>query len=120
MLSCVRRQRDKIERIEAEADTLIHSLDVAAYSAARRRKHEASSETKARQWRTSRSGRHAQERQARWPRASTRIATDADLTPEGDPGVSSRPLPDSDPLDELQRLVHNAMTRPDRAPKPRR
>jgi hypothetical protein len=51
MLSWVRRQRDKIERIEAEADTLIHNLGVGAYSAARRRAHEAGSEAMARDWR---------------------------------------------------------------------
>ena len=51
MLSWVRRQRDKLERIEAEAEALIHNLGVGAYSTARRREHEADSERLARHWR---------------------------------------------------------------------
>jgi hypothetical protein len=39
---------DKIEQIEADADTLIHNLGAGAYSAARRREHEATSEAMAR------------------------------------------------------------------------
>jgi hypothetical protein len=40
----LRRRRERIERINAEADALIHNLGTAAYSAASRREHEASSE----------------------------------------------------------------------------
>jgi hypothetical protein len=51
LLSWISRQLGKIERIEAEADELIHNLGAGAYSAARRREHEASSEAMARHWR---------------------------------------------------------------------
>jgi hypothetical protein len=49
---------------------------------------------------------------------SIRIATNADLTSESNPGSDSRPpLSDVDPLDELMRLVPGGMARPIRAPK---
>jgi hypothetical protein len=49
---------------------------------------------------------------------STRMETDADLTAEGNPGAASRPPPtDADPLDELMRLVPEAISRPVRASK---
>jgi hypothetical protein len=118
MLSWLRRQRDKIERIEAEADALIHDLGVGAYSAARRREHEASSEAMARHWRrvalavARKTGRRV------GLDTSTRMATDANLTSEGNPGAPShRPPSDLDPLDELNRLVPGATTRSVRAPK---
>ena len=40
----LRRRRERIERINAEAGALIHNLGTAAYCAASRREHEASSE----------------------------------------------------------------------------
>jgi hypothetical protein len=46
------------------------------------------------------------------------MATDADLTVEGNTEASSRAAPsDVDPLDELIGLVPGAMARPVRAPK---
>ena len=51
MLSWLRRRRESIERIDAEADALIHNLGAAAYSAARRREHESSSDVMAKHWR---------------------------------------------------------------------
>jgi hypothetical protein len=50
MLSWLRRRRETIERIDAEADALVHKLGAAAYSAARRREHEASSDAMAKHW----------------------------------------------------------------------
>jgi len=50
MLSWLRRRRERIERIDAEADAFIHNLGAAAYSAARRRGHEASSDAMAKHW----------------------------------------------------------------------
>ena len=44
MAAPLRRRRERIERINAEAGALIHNLGTAAYSAASRREHEASSE----------------------------------------------------------------------------
>jgi hypothetical protein len=102
MLSWVRRQRDKIEGMDA----LIHNLGVGAYSAARRREHEATSEAMARYWRrvalafARKTGRRV------GLDTSTRMATDANLTAEGNPGAPLRPPPsDVDPLDELMSLA---------------
>ena len=117
MLSWIRRQRDKIERIDVEADALIHNLGVGAYSAARRRAHEATTEAMARHWRrvalaiARKTGRRV------GLDTSTRTVTDADLTAEGNPGSHSRPLSDVDPLDELMHLVPGATPRSVRAPK---
>ncbi len=44
MLSWLRRRRDQAERIEVEADALISDLGDGAYSEARRRAREASSD----------------------------------------------------------------------------
>ena len=49
---------------------------------------------------------------------STRMAMDADLTAEGNPGTDSRPpLSDVDLLDELMRVVPGTVTRSIRSPK---
>jgi hypothetical protein len=50
MLSWLPRRRARIERIEAEAEALIRDFGEAAYVAARRREHEASSDEIARDW----------------------------------------------------------------------
>ena len=51
MLSWLRRRRERAESIEVEADGFIHNLGAAAYSAARRREHGASSDAMAKHWR---------------------------------------------------------------------
>ena len=50
MLSWLRRRHVRPKEVEAEADALIRSLGMAAYSAARRREHEASSDALAKYW----------------------------------------------------------------------
>jgi hypothetical protein len=50
MLSWRPRRRARIERIEAEAEALVHDFGEAAYDAARLREHEASSDEMARDW----------------------------------------------------------------------
>ena len=45
------RRRGRIESVDAEAEALIRDLGAAAYSEARRREHEASSEAIAKDWR---------------------------------------------------------------------
>ena len=118
MLSLLHRQRDKIERIEAEADSLIHNLGVGAYSAARRGEHEATSEAMARHWRRVAVAVARTTSRRVGLDTSTRMATEADLTAEGNPGTHSRPtLSDLDPLEALMRLVAGAMTRSVRMPK---
>jgi hypothetical protein len=87
MVSWVRRQRDKIERVEAEADALIHNLGAGAYSAARRREHEATSEAMARHWRRVALAVARKTARRVGLDTSTRMATDADFTSEGNPGA---------------------------------
>jgi len=50
VLSWLPRRRARMERIEAEAETLIRDLGFAAYSEARRREREASSDAIAKDW----------------------------------------------------------------------
>jgi hypothetical protein len=50
MRSWLRRRRARLERVEAEADALILDLGATAYSQARWREHEASSDAMAREW----------------------------------------------------------------------
>ncbi len=50
MVSCLPRRRARMERIEAEAETLIRDLGFAAYSEARRREREATSDAIAKDW----------------------------------------------------------------------
>ena len=50
MLSWLPRRRARIESIEAEAEALVRDFGEAAYSAARRREREASSDEIARNW----------------------------------------------------------------------
>jgi hypothetical protein len=50
MRSWRRRRRERLERVEAEADALILDLGATAYSQARRREHAASSDAMAREW----------------------------------------------------------------------
>jgi hypothetical protein len=50
MLSWLRRRRARGERIEAEAEALIHELGDYAYSEARQRERDASSIAMAREW----------------------------------------------------------------------
>ena len=50
MRSWRRRRRERLERVEAEANALILDLGATAYSQARRREHEASFNAMAREW----------------------------------------------------------------------
>jgi hypothetical protein len=116
MLSWVRRRRDKIEQTEADADTLIHNLGAGAYFAARRREHDATSETMARHWRRVALAVARKTDRRVGLDTSTRMAMDANLATHGNPSVPSRrELSDLDPMDELMRFVPRA-TRSVRAP----
>jgi hypothetical protein len=85
MLSWLPRRRARTERIDAEAEALIGDFGIAAYSEARRREEEASSEPIARDWGlvaaavAQKTGRHI------GPDASIRMAMNAVFAPEGDP-----------------------------------
>ena len=110
MLSWMRRRREIVERIEVEADALIQGLGVGAYSAARRREHEAASEAMTRHWRRVALAIARKTSRRAGLDTATRMVANADLTAEGNPGSHSRaPLSDVDPLAELMRLVPEAI-----------
>ena len=50
MLSWLRHRRETAEKIESEAERLINNLGAGAYTAARLREHEASSDVMAKHW----------------------------------------------------------------------
>jgi hypothetical protein len=113
MLSWLRRRRDRAERTEAEADALISEVGDGAYSEARRRAREASSDEMEREW--SRIAL-AVARKTGKPvglDTSTRMAAEADFSASGDATrASSEPVEDIDPLDELMRIVSETPARP--------
>jgi hypothetical protein len=71
------RRRKRLERAEAEADALILDLGATAYSQARRREHEASSDAMAREWNQVALAVARKTGQTLGLNASTRVATDA-------------------------------------------
>ena len=82
------------------------------------REHEANSETMARRWRRFALAVARKTDTRVGLDTSTRMAKEANLTAEGNPGSYPRPpLSDLDPLDELMRRVPGATIRSIRAPK---
>jgi hypothetical protein len=88
MLSWLPRRRARTERIDAEAEALIGDFGIAAYSEARRREQEASSDPIAQDWGlvaaavAQKTGRHI------GPDASIRAAMNAVLEPESNQAVA--------------------------------
>ena len=78
MRSWLRRRRERLERAEAEANALILDLGATAYSQARRREHEASSDAMAREWNRVALAVARKTGQTLGLNASTRIAIDAE------------------------------------------
>ena len=78
MRSWLRRRCERLERVEAEADALILDLGATAYSQARRREHEASSNAMAREWNRVALAVARKTGQTVGLNASTRIAMDAE------------------------------------------
>ena len=90
MLSWLRRRREQAERIEAEADALISDLGDGAYSEARRRAREASSDEMEREWsRVALAVARKTGRQVGLDTA-TRMATDADFSVREDGTAGQR------------------------------
>jgi hypothetical protein len=77
MRSWLRRRRERLERVEAEANPLIPDLGATAYSQARGREYEASSDAMARQWNRVAQAVARKTGQAVGLNASTRMAMDA-------------------------------------------
>ena len=113
MLSWLRRRREQAERIEAEAEALISDLGDGAYSEARRRAREASSDEMEREW--SRVALAVARKTGRKVGldTATRMVKDADFSVrEGGTAGESEPFEETDPLDELVRIVAETPTRP--------
>jgi len=113
MLSWLRRRREQAERIEAEADALISDLGDGAYSEARRRAREASSDEMEREWsRVALAVAHKTGRRVGLDTA-TRMAAESDFSSTEDATEPrSEPLEDIDPLNELMRIVSETSARP--------
>jgi hypothetical protein len=77
MRSWLCRRRERLERVEAEANALILDFGATAYSQARRREHEASSNAMAREWNRVALAVARKTGQTVGLNASTRIAMDA-------------------------------------------
>ena len=113
MLSWLRRRRDQAERIGAEAAALISDLGDGAYSEARRRAREASSDEMEREW--SRVALAVARKTGRKVGldTATRMAAESDFSSTEDTSEPrSEPLEDIDPLDELMRIVSETPARP--------
>jgi hypothetical protein len=114
MLSWLARRRARIVRIEAEAEALIRNLGDWAYSEARRREHEASSDAIAKDW--SRVALAVARRTGKRVGldVATRLATDADFSLRENEAASIEPPPHAktDPIEELARIVAENSTRP--------
>ena len=106
-MSWLRRRRAKIERIEAEAEALVRDVDDRAYSEARRREHEASSDAIAKDW--SRVALAVARKTGKRVEldAATRRASDADFSLREDEAASIEhpPHAKTDPIEELARIA---------------
>jgi hypothetical protein len=113
MLSWLRPRRERAERIDAEADALIGAFGEGAYSEARCRAREASSDEMERKW--SRVALAIARKAGRriGLDTATRMAMDADFSIRDDATArETAPLDDTDPLDELMRVVSEARVQP--------
>jgi len=114
MLSWLARRRARIERIEAEAEALIRNLGDWAYSEARRREHEASSDAIAKDWSRVALAVARKTGKRVGLDAGTRVSTDADFSPRENEAASIEPSQHAktDPIEELARIVVENSTRP--------
>ena len=107
MLSWLPQRRARIERLDTETEALIHEFGEAAYSEARRRKDEASSDKIARDWGlvALAVARQIGRREDVDPRV--RLAMNAVLVPDRDKAASRKPrsLSELRRPDELTRVV---------------
>src|SRR5271165_1733081 len=109
MLSWLPRRRARIGSIEAEAEALVRDLGEAAYNAARRREHEASSDEIARDWGfvALAVARLIGERNDVDP--LVRLAMNAVLLPDREETASRKPRSVSGPADEATDVLAAAM-----------
>jgi hypothetical protein len=107
MLPWLRRRRERLKRIEAEADALILDLGVEAYGEARRRERAARSDATAREWNRVALAVVRKTSERLGLDTATRIAMDADFSSllEAFASPPSPPLPELGPVNELMRLA---------------
>src|SRR5271166_5039361 len=111
MLSWLPQRRARTERIDAEAEALIGDFGIAAYSEARRREQEASSEPIARDWGLVAAAVAQKTGRRIGPDASIRMAMNAALAPESHQ-AAARERPSSAegaPAEESERELAAAM-----------
>jgi hypothetical protein len=113
MLSWLARRRARTARIEAEAEALIRDLGDRAYSEARRRERQASSNEIAKDWgRIALAVAHKTGKRVGLDTA-TRMGKDASFSLERDrTEPQHQPPKKTDPVDELMRIVSEAPSLP--------
>jgi hypothetical protein len=107
MLSWLPRRRARIESIEAEAGALVRDFGEAAYSAARRRERDASSDEIARDWGFVALAVARPIGERKDVDRLVREATNAVLVPDREVAASRKPrsLPGLTPAEELARVI---------------
>ena len=102
----LRRRRERIERIETEADEPVRLLGDDAYSEARWREHSASSSATAQEWNLIALTIARQTGRRIGLDLSTRMAMNAVFAPDREPDERKpRPHSEAPPLDELKRIL---------------
>jgi hypothetical protein len=96
MLSWLRRRRDRIERVDAEADALIGKLGLEAYAEARRREYESSDDAMALRWNRIALAVGHKTGKAVGLDTSTRMAMNAVFAPDREPARAREPQPYSE------------------------
>jgi hypothetical protein len=101
----LRRRRERIERIETEADELVRLLGDDAYSEARWREHTASSSASAQEWNLIAMAIARQTGRRIGLDLSTQMAMNAVFAPDREPD-EHKPQPHAEvaPINELQRI----------------
>ena len=106
MVSWLARRRARIARIDTEAEALIRGFGDRAYSEARRREREASSEAIVKDWSRVALAVAGKTGKRVGLDTATRMATDADFSLKQDWTEPPHQPPDeTDPLDELMRII---------------
>ena len=104
--SWLSRRRARIERTDAEADSLIRDHGLGAYSEARRRERTADDEATAEHWRRVALAIARSVGKRIGFDTSSRMAMNAVFAPDREPGArDTRLLPEVVPLDELKRIL---------------
>src|SRR6204780_5928051 len=102
MVSWAPNRRARLERIEAEAETLIRELGDGAYHEARRREHEASSDAIAEDWALVARAVARKTGTRVGLNLSTQLEMNTFFVLDREPGVAHKPRPRPEPESERQ------------------